>query len=155
MLRSGGSRPAPTVTPLLLTFVSHHQQVARIPTGVNVSEPIYTQDWATAIRAFSSAALRDTRNADIQTYLGFAYRRSGQLKAAFKHYEQALALNPRHRGAHEYVGEAFEELATWPRRRSISAEEHLAALERICLLPCEELDDLKEEIEQYKVSLKR
>jgi tellurite resistance-related uncharacterized protein len=33
LLRSGGSRPAPTVTPLLLTFVSHHQQVARIPTG--------------------------------------------------------------------------------------------------------------------------
>ena len=25
LLRSGGSRPAPTVTPLLLTFVSHHQ----------------------------------------------------------------------------------------------------------------------------------
>jgi hypothetical protein len=41
LLRSGGSRPAPTVTPLLLTFVSHHQQVARNPTGVNVSEPIY------------------------------------------------------------------------------------------------------------------
>ena len=41
MLRSGGSRPAPTVPPLLLAFVSHHQWVARIPTGVNVSEPIY------------------------------------------------------------------------------------------------------------------
>ena len=114
------------------------------------SEPIYTQDWATAIRAFSSAALRDTRNADIQNYLGFAYRRSGQLKAAFKHYEQALALNPRHRGAHEYVGEAFLGVGDLAK-----AEEHLAALERICLLPCEELDDLKEEIEQYKVSLKR
>ena len=120
LLRSGGSRPAPTVTPLLLTFVSHHQQVARIPTGVNVSEPIYTQDWATAIRAFSYAALRDTCNADIQNYLGFAYRRSGQLKAAFKHYEQALALNPRHRGAHESVGEAFLGVGDLAK-----AEEHL------------------------------
>jgi hypothetical protein len=26
---------------------------------------------------------------------------------AFKYYEQALAINPRHRGAHEYVGEAY------------------------------------------------
>ena len=120
LLKSGGSRPTPTVTPLLSTFVSHHQQVARIPTGVNVSEPIYTQDWATAIRAFSSAALRDTCNADIQNYLGFAYRRSGQLKAAFKHYEQALALNPRHRGAHEYVGEAFLGVGDLAK-----AEEHL------------------------------
>ncbi len=33
LLRSGGSRPAPTVTPLLLTFVSHHQRVARTRTG--------------------------------------------------------------------------------------------------------------------------
>ena len=66
MLRSGGSRPAPTVTPLLLTFVSHHQQVARIPTGVNVSEPIYAQNWATATRAFSSSALRDTCNVGVE-----------------------------------------------------------------------------------------
>ncbi|MGF9763574.1 hypothetical protein AAII07_51465 [Microvirga sp. 0TCS3.31] len=73
-----------------------------------------------AIRAFSSAALRDTCNADIQNYLEFAYRRSGQLKAAFKHYEHALALNPRHRGAHEYVGEAFLGVGDMAK-----AEEHL------------------------------
>jgi hypothetical protein len=36
------------------------------------------KDWSTAIRLLSSAALRDTRNADIQNYLGFAYRNSGQ-----------------------------------------------------------------------------
>ena len=55
----------------------------------------------------SSAALRDTRNADIQNYLGYAYRNTGQLDAAFRHYERALTLSPRHRGAHEYVGEAY------------------------------------------------
>jgi hypothetical protein len=42
LLRSGGSRSAPTVTLLLLAFVSHSQQVALVLTGVNVSEPIYT-----------------------------------------------------------------------------------------------------------------
>jgi hypothetical protein len=31
----------------------------------------------------SPAALRDTRNADIQNYLGYAYRNAGQLDAAF------------------------------------------------------------------------
>jgi len=97
------------------------------------------KEWESAIKALSSAALRDTRNADIQSYLGFAYRKSGQLEPAFRHYEKALALNPRHRGAHEYVGEAVGDLA--------KAEEHLAALERICLLPCEELEDLKKEID--------
>ncbi len=113
-------------------------------------EAIAAQDWPVAIRAFSSAALRDTRNADIQNYLGFAYRKTGQLEAAFQHYEQALALNPRHRGAHEYVGEAYLLVGNLAK-----AEEHLAALERICLLPCEEHEDLKEEVERYKAEMKR
>src|SRR5262245_66605408 len=62
---------------------------------------IAAKDWSTAIRLLSSAALRDTRNADIENYLGYAYRQSGQLQTAFMHYERALQINPRHRGAHE------------------------------------------------------
>ena len=94
---------------------------------------IAAKDWSTAIKLLSSAALRDTRNADIENYLGYAYRQSGQLQAAFAHYERALQLNPRHRGAHEYIGEAY--LLT---NDLSKAEEHLAALGRICLIPCEE-----------------
>jgi hypothetical protein len=30
------------------------------------------------------------------------------------------------------------------------AEEHLAALHDICLLPCDEYDDLKKQIETYR-----
>lgn len=70
-------------------------------------------DWDVAIRLLSSAGLRDTRNADIQNYLGYAYQR-------------ALQLNPRHRGAHEYIGEAYliaNDLA--------NAEKHLTALEKM------------------------
>jgi Flp pilus assembly protein TadD len=103
------------------------------------------KDWPAAIRAFSSAALRDTRNADIQNYLGYAYRHTGQMELAFKHYGRALELNPRHRGAHEYVGEAYlmvNDLA--------KAEAHLAALEKICLIPCEEYEDLKKAIGEYR-----
>ena len=35
---------------------------------------IEAKNWAAAIKPLSSAALRDTRNADIQNYLGYAYR---------------------------------------------------------------------------------
>src|SRR5438876_11132410 len=59
---------------------------------------IDTQDWTTAITRLSSAALRDTRNADIQNYLGYAYRKTGRMELAFKHYERELQLNPRTRG---------------------------------------------------------
>jgi len=103
------------------------------------------RDWGAAIRLLSSAALRDTRNADIQNHLGYAYRNAGRLELAFKHYERALQLNPRHRGAHEYLGEAYLIANDLP-----NAEKHLTALEKICLIPCEEYDDLKKAIAEYR-----
>jgi Flp pilus assembly protein TadD len=106
---------------------------------------IESKDWAAAIKSLSSAALRDTRNADIQNDLGYAYRNAGQVELAFKHYERALQLNPRHRGAHEYVGEAYLLVGNLTK-----AEEHLAALQKICLIPCEEYGDLKKEIDAYR-----
>ncbi len=106
---------------------------------------IAAKDWNAAIEALSSAALRDTRNADIQNYLGYAYRHTGQLELAFRHYQKALQLNPRHRGAHEYVGEAYLIV-----HNPAKAAEHLAVLEKICLLPCEEYEDLKAKLEAYR-----
>ena len=106
---------------------------------------IAAKDWGAAIRSLSSAALRDTRNADIENDLGYAYRRSGQLQLAFTHYQRALRLNPRHRGAHEYIGEAY--LMT---DNLTMAEEHLAILRQICLIPCEEYGDLEKAVASYR-----
>ena len=106
---------------------------------------IEAKSWDAAIRSLSSAALRDTRNADIQNYLGYAYRQTGKLDLAFRHYQRALELNPRHRGAHEYVGEAYLMVGNLAK-----AEEHLASLRRICLIPCEQYDDLKTAIAAYR-----
>ncbi len=106
---------------------------------------IDAKQWETAIRTLSSAGLRDTRNADIQNYLGYAYRHTGQMDLAFKHYERALQLNPRHRGAHEYVGEAYLKVNDLAK-----AEAHLSALKTICLIPCEEYTDLEKAIAEYR-----
>jgi len=106
---------------------------------------IAAKDWSTAIRLLCSAALRDTRNADIENYLGYAYRQSGQLESAFTHYRRALQLDPRHRGAHENIGEAY-----LMANNLTKAEEHLAALQRICLIPCEEYEDLKRAVAEYR-----
>jgi tetratricopeptide (TPR) repeat protein len=103
------------------------------------------EDWNGAITALKLAALRDPRNADIQNYIGYAYRRLRQLGPAMGHYQQALMFNPRHRGAHEHLGELFLLL-----REPAKANEHLAALERICLVPCEELGDLERAIAAYR-----
>jgi tetratricopeptide (TPR) repeat protein len=102
------------------------------------------KNWSAAIKSFSSAEKRNPGNADIQNYLGYAYRKTGNLDLAFKHYNRALALNPRHRGAHEYIGEAY--LIKGDLK---SAQKHLATLREICSLPCEELTDLEREIATY------
>ena len=106
---------------------------------------LQAKNWNVAIRSLSSAALRDTRNADIQNHLGYAYRHTAQMDLAFKHYGRALELDPRHRGAHEYVGEAYLIV-----NNLAKAEEHLAALEKICLIPCEEYEDLRRAITEYR-----
>jgi tetratricopeptide (TPR) repeat protein len=103
------------------------------------------KDWHEAVRRLEQAALRDPDNADLQNYLGYSYRHLGQLDTAFAYYRRALELNPRHRGAHEYAGEAYLMAGN-----VAGAEEHLAALRKICLLPCEELGDLEREIAAYK-----
>src|SRR5262245_11466915 len=103
------------------------------------------EDWTGAISMLAPAALRDARNADIQNYLGYAYYRLRQLDAAFEHYRLALTLNPRQRSAHEHLGEAYLVVGNLAK-----AQEHLAALERICLIPCEQYDGLRNAIDTYR-----
>jgi Flp pilus assembly protein TadD len=141
------------LTPLTTMAVDNEENpgaVALDPDYATGKKAIEAKQWNVAIAALSSAALRDTRNADIQNYLGYAYRNAGQLDVAFRHYERALALSPRHRGAHEYVGEAYLIV-----NNLAKAEEHLVVLQQICLIPCEEFEELKEKIEAYKRSGKR
>jgi tetratricopeptide (TPR) repeat protein len=105
------------------------------------------QNWAEAVTRLQQAAMRLPDSADLNNYLGFSYRQLGKMDLAFAHYKRALAANPRHLGAHEYIGEAYlmiNDLA--------GAEKHLAALQQICLLPCEELADLDEAIKSYRVA---
>jgi tetratricopeptide (TPR) repeat protein len=101
-------------------------------------------DWNAAIAALKLAALRDPRNADIQNYIGYAYRRLRELGPAMGHYQQALMFNPRHRSAHEHLGELYLTLS-----EPVKADEHLAALKQICLIPCDELADLERAIAAY------
>jgi tetratricopeptide (TPR) repeat protein len=118
---------------------------ARDPDYAAGKQALERKDWAEAVKRFSQAALRAPDNADLQNYLGFSYRNLGQLDPAFKHYQRALELNPRHRGAHEYAGEAYLMVGDLA-----GAERHLAALRKICLLGCEEMRDLERDIAAYR-----
>ena len=103
------------------------------------------KNWQEAARRFQRATVHDPDNPDLQNYLGYSYRNLKQFDLAFKYYKRAIELDPRHRGAHEYIGEAYLMVNDLP-----NAEKHLAALRGICLLPCEELEDLEREVAAYK-----
>ena len=102
-------------------------------------------DAATALRHFQSALKRFPDAANLHNELGFTHRKLRQLDKAFEHYKRALMIDPRHRAAHEYIGEAYLLVGDVP-----SAEKHVAALRSICLLPCAELTDLQMAIEAHR-----
>jgi hypothetical protein len=58
----------------------------------------------------------------------------------------ALKINPNHKGAHEYIGEAY-----LMDGKPAEAEAHLAKLEQICgNRSCEEYQDLAKAIGEWK-----
>ncbi|MFN7087932.1 MAG: tetratricopeptide repeat protein [Burkholderiales bacterium] len=135
--------------PALYAMGSESPAAAIDPDYTAGKKAIAAKDWARAIEALTKAAQRDAGNADIQNFLGYAYRNSGRLELALKHYEAALSLDPKHRGAREYLGELY-----LMQNNLAKAEEQRAALDGLCFFPCEELTELREKIVAYKKNAK-
>jgi tetratricopeptide (TPR) repeat protein len=108
---------------------------------------IAAKDWAGAADVMQKAIARNPRNADYHNLLAYSVRNGANpnMDLVFKHYEEALRLDPKHRGAHEYIGEAY--LLTGNVGK---AKEHLATLNKLCFFSCEEYRDLKKAIERYE-----
>ena len=139
-----------------LAAVSALAQAADTPGGgpsvsdrmATARKAIESKEWSRALNELNTAAREDPRNADVQNLLGYTYRKRAtpDLAKAFEHYGNALRLNPRHKGAHEYIGEAY-----LMDRKPAEAEKHLAQLEAICgNKTCEEYADLAKSIADYK-----
>jgi tetratricopeptide (TPR) repeat protein len=108
------------------------------------------KDWRGALTLLKIALRKDRRNADVHNLMGYSYRKSGQLDDAFDSYRTALKLDPNHKGAHEYIGEAYLQ-ANQPDK----AREHLAALKRLCGEACEEYQDLAKAVAAHRVAAAR
>ena len=63
------------------------------------------------------------------------------------HYRKAIELDPRHKGAHEYIGEAYLQIGDLA-----GAQKHLARLDEICWLGCDQEDELAAAIESWKAA---
>ena len=123
-----------------------------------LSEPERSPDKLEGVRAQIAAKnfpgaidelkrLNDTGDADWNNLMGYSLRKppTPDFAGAEKFYNEALRIDPRHRGALEYSGELYLQTGDLAK-----AEQRLAALDKACFLPCAEYSDLKKAIAQYK-----
>jgi tetratricopeptide (TPR) repeat protein len=106
------------------------------------------KDWQSAIGHFEKAVLLEPTNADGFNLLAYSLRKQAKpnLSKAFENYLIALKLDPKHKGAHEYIGEAY-----LLDKKPDEAKKHLAILEKLCgNKACEEYVDLAKAIAEYK-----
>jgi tetratricopeptide (TPR) repeat protein len=119
----------------------------RDPVLERVSAATAQKDWAGAQGILKEAVEKNPGNADYHNLYAYTIRKGANpdMNLVFKHYNQALTLDPKHRGAHEYIGEAYLMVGNVAK-----AKEHLGALDKLCFFPCSEHTDLKGAIAEYE-----
>ena len=98
-----------------------------------------------------TALASNQNNADYHNLYAYVVRKgpSPDMNLVFQHYNEALRIDPKHRGAREYLGEAYLSV-----NNLAKAKEQLAALDGLCLFGCEEYTDLKQAVAQYEAGRK-
>jgi Flp pilus assembly protein TadD len=93
--------------------------------------------------------VNDPASADWNNLMGYSLRKAGAANAAEseRYYNEALRIDPKHKGALEYSGELYLMTDNLP-----MAEQRLAALDKACFLPCSEYKDLKSAVAKYKAN---
>jgi tetratricopeptide (TPR) repeat protein len=119
----------------------------RDPVLDKVSEATKRQDWVAAAALLKDAVASDPNNANYHNLYAYSIRKGANpdMSLVFKHYNEALRIDPKHRGAHEYIGEAYLIVGNLEK-----AKEHLGQLDKLCFFPCIEYTDLKKAIAQYE-----
>jgi tetratricopeptide (TPR) repeat protein len=115
------------------------------PTFARAKAMIEARDYRGAMPLLQQVVAKEPRNADAYNLMGFAVRQSGDANGSLAYYNQALTIDPKHIGAHEYVGQAYLVLG-----RVAEAEQHLARLDSLCVFGCAEYRSLKAAIANYK-----
>ena len=109
------------------------------------------KDWKSAAATMQTAITKDPNNPDYHSLYAYSLRKGGtpDMDLVFKHYNEALRLDPKHRGAHEYLGEAYLMVGNVAK-----AKEELGALDKLCFFGCSEYNDLKRAISEHETKTK-
>ena len=109
------------------------------------------KDWTAGAALLKDAIAKQPMNSEYHKLYAYMLRKSAKpdMDLVFKQYAESLKLDPKNRGAHEYVGEAYLMVNNLNK-----AKEHLASLEKLCSSNCDEYAELKNAINQYETEKK-
>ena len=112
------------------------------------------QEYAKAIPHLETALSQHPKDADVLNYLGYTHRmvgmgeadtaRDSDYRTSLAYYEQALAINPNHRGVHEYLGELYLQMGNLN-----AAHQEMNQLVILCPDGCDERDTLNKALVAY------
>ncbi len=102
-------------------------------------------NYGKAIKMLRKVVAAKPGNADAWNYIGFSHRKLKKFDQALTAYRKALAIDPNHRGANEYLGELYLQTGDLAK-----AKERLKKLDDVCTFGCDEFDDLKAAVKAYK-----
>ena len=108
-------------------------------------ELISDEKYQQAITELDKALKDDPDNADMLNLMAYSHRKLKHYDIALDYYQKALQIDPQHRGANEYLGELYLQIG-----QPDKAEERLEVLDKECFFGCEEFDELKEAIAEYR-----
>jgi len=133
---------AALVSPARAVDVPHRNPPAEERAVRQAREAIAEQAWRRAIELLQTHTIAYPDDADAHNLLGYSLRQIESYELSLAAYERALAINPEHLGAHEYLGQLMLTLG-----RRERAMHHLRALERLCQASCEGYQQLKRSLE--------
>jgi Flp pilus assembly protein TadD len=106
-------------------------------------------DYTAALARLEKAVEENARDANALNYMGYSYRKLKQYDQALVAYQKALAIDPEHRGANEYLGELYLQTGDLAK-----AKERLKVLDSACFFGCKAYDVLKKAIAAYEAGNK-
>jgi tetratricopeptide (TPR) repeat protein len=127
----------------------HTEREKRDPVIGSIQDAIAKADWKAAQDQARDAIARNPSNADFHNLYAYALRMGPNpaMDLVFRHYNEALRIDPRHLGAHEYLGEAYLMTGNLDK-----AKEHLKALDGLCFFSCKEYSMLKKAVADYEAA---
>src|SRR5258706_5396035 len=104
------------------------------------------KDWSGAEELLAKAIARSPQNADYHNLYAYSLRKgpNPNMDLVFRHYNEALRINPKHVGAHEYLGEAY-----LMQNNLAKAKDHLSQLSQLCGR-CDEFFMLRKAITDFE-----